>query len=186
MAKNSSGRGIKGVLFIMGMVASLEHYAIILSQTFVLKTGRYFHMRNMTKKRRRASGFSLMELLIVIMIMGVLMGIAIVNLQGTPNEARIAAAGQEIRTMGTALDMYSMHNASYPTTEEGLKALVEKSASAKRFQKGGYLRGKSVPKDPWDNPYVYNVPGRSGEFEVYSLGPDGRESDDDIGSWMLE
>lgn len=143
-------------------------------------------MRNMTTKHRRVTGYTLMELLIVITIIGVLLGIAVVNLQGTPNEARIAAASQEIRTMGTALDLYSMHNSRYPTTEQGLKALVEKPSDAKRFQKGGYLKGKSVPKDPWDNPYVYNAPGRSGEFEVYSLGPDGRESDDDIGSWMLE
>ncbi len=79
-----------------------------------------------------------------------------------------------------------MHNSRYPTNEQGLKALVEKPADAKRWQKGGYLKGKKVPLDPWDNPYVFNTPGRSGEFEVYSLGPDGRESDDDIGSWMLE
>ncbi|MEZ5536386.1 MAG: type II secretion system major pseudopilin GspG [Thiolinea sp.] len=143
-------------------------------------------MRKMVTRRRRATGYTLMELLIVITIIGVLLGIAVVNLQGTPDEARIAAASQEIRTMGTALDMYRMHNSRYPTSDQGLKALVEKPGDARRWQKGGYLKGSKVPLDPWDNPYVYNVPGRSGEFEVYSLGPDGRESDDDIGSWMLE
>lgn len=143
-------------------------------------------MRKMAARRRRVTGYTLMELLIVITIIGVLLGIAVVNLQGTPDEARIAAASQEIRTLSTALDMYRMHNSRYPTNEQGLKALVEKPADAKRWQKGGYLKGKKVPLDPWDNPYVFNTPGRSGEFEVYSLGPDGRESDDDIGSWMLE
>jgi general secretion pathway protein G len=140
----------------------------------------------MGRNRRRVTGYTLMELLIVITIIGVLLGIAVVNLQGTPDEARIAAASQEIRTMSTALDMYRMQNSRYPTTEQGLKALVEKPEDAKRWQKGGYLKGSKVPLDPWDNPYVFNAPGRSGDYEVYSLGPDGRESDDDIGSWMLE
>lgn len=143
-------------------------------------------MRKMGRNRRRVTGYTLMELLIVITIIGVLLGIAVVNLQGTPDEARIAAASQEIRTMSTALDMYRMQNSCYPTTEQGLKALVEKPEDAKRWQKGGYLKGSKVPLDPWDNPYVFNAPGRSGDYEVYSLGPDGRESDDDIGSWMLE
>lgn len=143
-------------------------------------------MRKMGRNRRRVTGYTLMELLIVITIIGVLLGIAVVNLQGTPDEARIAAASQEIRTMSTALDMYRMQNSRYPTTEQGLKALVEKPEDAKRWQKGGYLKGSKVPLDPWDNPYVFNAPGRSGDYEVYSLGPDGRESDDDIGSWMLE
>ena len=120
------------------------------------------------------------------MIIGVLMGVAVVNLQDTPNQARISAAQQEIRTMSTALDMYQMHNARYPGNDVGLKALVEKPADAKRWQKGGYLKGKKVPLDPWDNPYAYLYPGNKSDFDVYSLGPDGRESDDDIGNWMLE
>lgn len=143
-------------------------------------------MKRVSGRRGRLQGFSLMELLIVIVIIGVLMGIAVVNLQDTPNQARVSAAQQEIRTISTALDMYSMHNARYPSSDSGLKALVEKPSDAKRWQKGGYLKGKKVPLDPWDNPYRYLYPGNNGEFDVYSLGPDGRESDDDIGNWMLE
>ena len=145
-------------------------------------------MRKEMARRRRVQGYTLMELLIVITIIGVLLGIAVVNLQGTPDEARIAAASQEIRTMSTAMDMYRMHNSRYPTSDQGLKALVEKPEDAKRWQKGGYLKGNKVPLDPWDNPYKYLYPSSKGggEFDIYSLGPDGRESDDDIGSWMLE
>lgn len=143
-------------------------------------------MRKFTVSRKRVQGYTLMELLIVITIIGVLLGIAVVNLQGTPDEARVAAASQEIRTMGTALDLYRMHNSRYPGSDQGLKALVEQPSDAKRWQKGGYLKGRKVPLDPWDNPYKYLYPGNNGEFDIYSLGPDGRESDDDIGSWMLE
>ncbi|MEZ5448234.1 MAG: type II secretion system major pseudopilin GspG [Thiolinea sp.] len=111
---------------------------------------------------------------------------AVVSFQGAPDEARNAAASQEIRAMGTALEMYRMHNARYPSSDQGLKALVEQPSDAKRWQKGGYIKGGKVPVDPWDNPYKYLYPGNHGEFDIYSLGPDGRESDDDIGSWMLE
>ena len=135
---------------------------------------------------QRMTGYTLMELLIVITIIGVLLGIAVVNLKGTPDEARISSAKQEIRTMELALDMYRMHNAVYPSTEQGLKALVEKPAEARKWQQGGYLKSKSVPTDPWNNPYKYLNPGSHGEIDIYSLGPDGRESEDDIGNWALQ
>ncbi|MEZ5479908.1 MAG: type II secretion system major pseudopilin GspG [Thiolinea sp.] len=147
-------------------------------------------MKNLNNTRRRrhkaASGYTLMELLIVITIIGVLLSIAVVNLRGTPDEARISAARQELRTMELALDLYRMHNAAYPTNDQGLKALVEKPAEARKWQTGGYLKGKSVPVDPWGNPYRYLSPGNHGELDIYSLGPDGRESEDDIGNWALE
>ena len=138
------------------------------------------------RPRKMASGYTLMELLIVITIIGVLLSIAVVNLRGTPDEARASAAKQEIRTMELALDLYRMHNANYPTNDQGLKALVEKPAEARKWQSGGYLKGKSVPVDPWGNPYKYLSPGNRGDVDIYSLGPDGRESEDDIGNWSLE
>ena len=143
--------------------------------------------KQITHRQQRMTGYTLMELLIVITIIGVLLGIAVVNLRGTPDEARIASAKQEIRTMELAMDMYRMHNAAYPSTEQGIKALVEKPAEARKWQSGGYLKSKSVPNDPWSNPYKYLNPGTHGsEVDIYSLGPDGRESEDDIGNWMQE
>ncbi len=146
-----------------------------------MKMGKY-----MARRRKAASGYTLMELLIVITIIGVLLSIAVVNLKGTPDEARIASAKQELRTMELALDLYRMHNATYPSSDQGLKALVEKPAEAKKWQTGGYLKGKEVPTDPWGNPYKYLNPGNHGDVDIYSLGVDGRESEDDIGNWKLE
>lgn len=143
--------------------------------------------KQMTPRRQRLTGYTLMELLIVITIIGVLLGIAVANFRGTPDEARMSSAKQEIRTLELALDMYRMHNAAYPSSEQGLKALVEKPAEARKWQQGGYLKAKTVPLDPWSNPYKYLNPGtHGGEIDIYSLGPDGRESEDDIGNWMQE
>ncbi|HPE61602.1 MAG: type II secretion system major pseudopilin GspG [Thiothrix sp.] len=143
----------------------------------------------MKMKRRipvaRAAGYTLLELLIVITIIGVLLGVAVVNMSGTPDEARIAAAKQEVKTLELALDMYRMHNAKYPESGN-LKALVEKPADAKSYPANGYLKGKTVPADPWGNVYKYLNPGNRSEIDIYSLGPDGRESDDDIGNWSLD
>lgn len=141
--------------------------------------------KQITRRHSAMTGYTLMELLIVITIIGVLLGIAVVNLKGTPDEARIASAQQEIRTMELALDMYRMHNAVYPSTEQGLKALVEKPAEARKWQQGGYLKTKTVPTDPWGNPYKYLNPGTHGnELDIFSAGPDGRDNtQDDIGNW---
>lgn len=135
--------------------------------------------------QRRVTGYTLMELLIVIMIIGVLMGVAVVNLGGQPDEARQTAAREEIRTLQLALDMYRMHNANYPSNDQGLKALVEKPDDARKWQKGGYIGGDNIPKDPWGLEYKYLNPGQHGDIDIYSLGPDGHESEDDIGNWML-
>lgn len=141
--------------------------------------------KQLTRRHPAMTGYTLMELLIVITIIGVLLGIAVVNLRGTPDEARIASAQQEIRTMELALDMYRMHNAVYPSTEQGLKALVEKPAEARKWQAGGYLKTKTVPTDPWGNPYRYLNPGTHGnDLDIFSAGPDQRENtQDDIGNW---
>ncbi len=138
-------------------------------------------------KQGSAAGYTLIELLIVITIIGVLLGIAVVNFAGAPDQARKTAAEQEIRTMETALDMYRMHNAKYPSTEQGLKALVEKPADAKNWPENGYLKDKAVPADPWGNAYKYLNPGTHGNpIDVFSLGPDGREGgEDDIGNWNI-
>lgn len=141
-------------------------------------------MKRHFKQRQAAAGYTLIELLIVITIIGVLLGIAVVNFAGAPDQARKTSAEQEIRTIETALEMFRMHNAKYPSTEQGLKALVEKPADAKNWPENGYLKDKSVPADPWGNAYKYLNPGTHGSIDIFSLGADGREGgEDDIGNW---
>ncbi len=133
---------------------------------------------------RREAGYTLLEMMIVITIIGVLLGIAVVNFKGVPDDAKLKATKQEIKAIDLALDLYRMDNGRYPTNEQGLKALVEKPADAKKWKTGGYL-GK-LPVDDWGNPYKFLNPGAHGEIDIYSLGSDGRESEDDIGSWNTD
>jgi general secretion pathway protein G len=108
------------------------------------------------------------------------------------DEARVTAAQQDIRTLGTALDFYRMDNFRYPTTDQGLKALVEKpDPPPPNWRAGGYLKATTVPKDPWGNEYRYMQPGtKGGDYDLFSLGadgePGGEDADADIGSWNLE
>ncbi len=133
---------------------------------------------------RHQRAYTLMELLIVIVIIGVLMGVAVVQFGSAPDDARAVAVRQELRNIQTALEMFRAHNGEYPSNDQGLKALVEKPNGARNWPKGGYLA--SLPKDPWGMEYKYLQPGQHGEVDVYSLGSDKRESENDIGNWMLD
>ncbi|NCY24783.1 MAG: type II secretion system protein GspG [Alphaproteobacteria bacterium] len=130
------------------------------------------------------SGFTLIEIMVVLVIIGVLIALVAPNVMGRPDEARITAAKADLRAIGSALDMYKLDNFNYPSTQQGLQALVSKPSGAK---KSGYL--KKLPVDPWGNPYQYLQPGTHGEYDLYSLGPNGkpgqRESDSMIGEWEL-
>lgn len=140
------------------------------------------------RKRQSQKGFNLIELLIVITIIGVLMGIVVMNF-GATDDAKQTAAKAELRTIELALERYRAHNAHFPSTAQGLKALVEKPSGdpqPAKWTEHGYLKGKEVPKDPWNREYVYLNPGNNGEIDIYSLGKDGRESDDDIGNWQVD
>lgn len=139
--------------------------------------------------RPNARGFTLIELLVVIVIMGVLAALIVPNLMSHPDEARAAAAKQDISTIMTQLQLYKLDNRVYPSTEQGLMALVKPATTAPTppaFRSGGYL--PKPPLDPWGHPYQYLNPGVHGPVDVWSLGADGQPGgegvDADIGSWM--
>jgi len=138
-----------------------------------------------------ARGFTLIEIMVVIVILGVLAALVVPNILGRPDEARVTAATADIQAVSNALDLYRLDNYSYPSTDQGLQALVSKpggSPAAKNWNPDGYL--KKMPKDGWGNEYQYLSPGAHGKFDLYSLGADGREGgedlDQDITSWITE
>jgi general secretion pathway protein G len=126
----------------------------------------------------RKAGFTLLELLIVVLIITILGGVVGVQLAGRPHEARVAATKAQLENFRLALQMYSIDQGQYPTMRQGLPALVEPSnvdPRPRRFPQDGYLERREIPLDPWGNPYVYLVPGTRGEpFEVLSYGRDGQ------------
>ena len=138
----------------------------------------------------RNKGFTLIELMVVLVILGVLAAIIAPKIMDRPDEARIIAAKQDISSVVQALKLYRLDNIRYPSTEQGLQALVTKPTIEpipNNWKSGGYL--ERLPKDPWGNAYLYLNPGRNGEIDVFSLGPDGQTGgegkDADIGNWML-
>jgi general secretion pathway protein G len=124
-------------------------------------------------------GFTLIELMIVIAIIGILAIAVVPKFMDLPQKARIQRAKQDIAAISMALNRYNLDNGGYPTTEQGLSALIEKPTSdpaPTNYNESGYLEKKTLPKDPWNHPYVYKSPADNGEaFEVTSLGPDGKE-----------
>lgn len=120
-------------------------------------------------------GFTLIEVMVVVAILGILAAIVMTNVVGKDDQARITAAKAGIAQVSNALEMYKLDNHRYPSNDEGLEALVNRPASAKTFPDGGYLKG-GVPKDPWGNPFQYFVPGTGNHpYDVYSFGADGAE-----------
>ncbi|MGA7479349.1 MAG: type II secretion system major pseudopilin GspG [Azonexus sp.] len=139
--------------------------------------------------RKSHSGFTLIEVMIVIVILGVLAALIVPKVMGRPDEARMAAARQDIFTIMQSLKLYKLDNRRYPTTEQGLAALVQKPSQAplpQNWSAGGYL--ERLPNDPWGQPYQYLNPGLHGEIDVMSFGADGQPGgqgvDADIGNWM--
>jgi general secretion pathway protein G len=144
-------------------------------------------------QHEKERGFTLIELMVVIVILGVLAGLIIPRIMGRPEEARRMKARVQIESIETALKLYKLDNGSYPTTEQGLQALVEAPSVgdlAKRWRKGGYLEKGKVPKDPWDNEFVYLSPGVNGDFDLSSYAKDGQpggeDENADINNWELE
>ena len=137
---------------------------------------------------RRRSGFTLIEVMVVVAILAILAAVIVPRVMDEPAKARRAKVQQDIRAIESALDLYKLDNYRYPTTDQGLEALVRPPTSGpepKNYKDGGYLR--KLPKDPWGNPYHYLHPGEHGEIDIYSLGADGSRggSDEnaDIGNW---
>lgn len=140
----------------------------------------------MTFKNKDA--FTLIEIMLVVIIIGILAAMVIPNMAGRGEQARVAAARADIdANLTSALDLYELDNGQYPTTEQGLKALLEKPASAPvpASWNGPYLKKKRIPLDPWRREYKYVSPGthNTEEFDLFSYGQDGVESKDDIINW---
>jgi general secretion pathway protein G len=130
-----------------------------------------------SRMRRDKRGFTLIELMVVIVILGILAGLIIPRIMGRPDEARQAKARIMIEGIETALKLYRLDNGFYPSTEQGLKALTEPSAIPpvpRNWREGGYLEKGKVPKDPWGNDFVYLCPGSHDEFDLMSYGADGQ------------
>ena len=134
---------------------------------------------------RQSAGFSLIELLVVLVILGLLAGIVAPNIIGKTEGANIQTAKTQVENISSALDMYRLEVGRYPSGSEGLQALREQPPGVDRW-KGPYLR-KDIPKDPWGNEYQYEFPGNHGAFDLFSYGPDGAQGGDgdnaDIVSW---
>lgn len=145
------------------------------------------------RRRNNERGFTLIELMVVIVILGILAGLIVPRIMGRPDEARRAKARIQMESIETALKLYKLDNGNYPTTEQGLQALVEPPGAgnlAKNWRQGGYLEKGKVPKDPWDNDFVYISPGAHGDYDLISRGadgePDGEGKNKDINSWDSE
>ena len=139
---------------------------------------------------REEGGFTLLEVMVVVVILGILAALVVPQIIGRPDEARVIAARQDIATLMQALKLYRLDNQRYPTTEQGLQALTAKPESAPlppNWKAGGYIQ--RLPRDPWGNAYQYLNPGVHGEIDVFSLGadgaPGGNGNDADIGSWNV-
>ena len=124
--------------------------------------------------KRRRSGFTLIEIMVVVVILGLLAALVVPNIGSRVSEAQRTAAATQIRSIEDALEMYRMHNGFYPSTAQGLEALVTAPTTSpvpKRYADGGYM--KKIPDDPWGNPYIYRNEG--GRVKIISTGPDGEE-----------
>ena len=135
-------------------------------------------------------GFTLLEVMVVVVILGILAALVVPKIISRPDEARVLAAKQDIASLMQALKLYRLDNQRYPATEQGLQALVSLPSTApipSNWKAGGYV--ERLPKDPWGNPYQYLNPGMHGEIDIFSLGADGvsggEGNDADIGSWSL-
>jgi general secretion pathway protein G len=150
-------------------------------------------VKKMSNDRFKEHGFTLIELMVVIVILGILAGFVVPRIMGRPEEARRMKARVQIESIETALKLYKLDNGSYPSTEQGLQALVEAPSVGtlpRAWRNGGYLEKGKVPKDPWGGDYLYLCPGVHGEFDLFSYGPDGEPGGEgknaDINSWELD
>ena len=146
----------------------------------------------MTKTRPAPQrGFTLIEIMVVVVILGILAAIVVPKVMDRPDSARVTKAQQDIRALESALNLYRLDNMHYPSTDQGLQALIKKpggSPEARNWKQGGYI--DRLPKDPWGNEYQYMSPGVQGSIDVFTFGADGRPGGDgmnaDIGNWNID
>ncbi|WP_029890308.1 type II secretion system major pseudopilin GspG [Polycyclovorans algicola] len=143
-----------------------------------------------TALSRRARGFTLIEIMVVVVILGILAAVVVPRIMDRPDDARMTKARQDIRMLEASLNLYRLDNFNYPSTQQGLEALVEKPSGEpepRNWKSGGYIQ--SLPNDPWGTPYQYLYPGTRAEFDIFSFGADGRSGGEgvaaDIGNWNL-
>ncbi|AOY90181.1 type II secretion system protein GspG [Marinobacter salinus] len=143
------------------------------------------------KKRKDSRGFTLIEIMVVMVILGLLVAIVAPNIMGRSDQAKVTIAETQLKNIQSALDLYRLDNSQYPSTQQGLEALVSKpsgSPEPKNWNPDGYL--KSVPEDPWGAEFQYISPGSEGAYDLYSYGSDGQEGGDgdasDISVWNTE
>ncbi|WAE52777.1 MULTISPECIES: type II secretion system major pseudopilin GspG [Stutzerimonas stutzeri group] len=144
----------------------------------------------MKLQRRTQGGFTLIEIMVVVVILGILAALVVPQVMSRPDQAKVTVAKGDIKAVAAALDMYKLDNFAYPSTQQGLDALVKKPSGnpqPKNWNRDGYL--KRLPKDPWGNDYQYLSPGTQGQFDLYSFGADGKpggsDLNADIGNWDL-
>lgn len=145
----------------------------------------------MNKISLHQKGFTLIEIMVVVVILGILASVIAPRIMDNPDKARVSKAKHDINALESALDVYRLDNFVYPTTDQGLEALVAPpttSPEPPNWKQGGYI--KRLKKDPWGNDYLYLNPGQQGEIDIYSLGADAAPGGDginaDIGSWDIE
>jgi general secretion pathway protein G len=142
-------------------------------------------MNTRTRRRARELGMTLIEILVVLTLIGIIMGIVGSNFIGKGEQAKVKAAKIEIEQISQTLDLYKLEIGHYPSSQEGLQALITAPAGATNWN-GPYWKKNSLPKDPWGNEYKYIAPGSKGPYDIVSLGADGKEggegNDKDISS----
>ncbi|MDX1801290.1 MAG: type II secretion system major pseudopilin GspG [Marinobacter sp.] len=143
------------------------------------------------KHARVQQGFTLIEIMVVMVILGLLVAIVAPNIMGRSDQAKVTVAKTQMSNIANALDLYRLDNSHYPSTQQGLKALVSKpsgSPEPQNYNPDGYL--KSVPEDPWGKPYEYISPGTEGPYDLFSYGSDGRQGGEgdasDISVWDIK
>lgn len=158
-----------------------------------LKSKKEGHSIMLPKLKHDSRGFTLIELMVVIVILGILVMWVAPKIMSRPEEAKQVKARMDIQNLETALKLYKLDNGVYPSTEQGLQALVEPPETGvipKKWKEGGYLEKNRVPKDPWGNDFVYLSPGLQGDFDIISYGadgvPDGENENKDINNWEIE
>lgn len=131
-------------------------------------------------KQTKERGFTLIEIMIVIVIIGILGALIVPNIIGRSGQARVAAAKSDLNSLAAALELYYLDNSSFPSTQQGLEALIQQPSGepqATQWSDGGYI--KKLPTDPWNKEYIYISPGKDAEFDLYSLGKDGKNGGKD-------